>query len=630
MPIWQDLFGNLAAVALSIFIWEWANTRFECKTKLRYNLAFGATMGLSAVASMMMAVHLPDGLILDFRSALVSIAGFFGGPVSGLVAAAIAVGYRVWFGGTGMLPGIGVIAIAAVAGIAGHLLARRHPDRMWQLALLSVAATAALLIGILSLPAPLPTTLLQKLGVPVLGLTFVATFVAGLVILQGQRIWNERRLLLSAMSQSPDFQYVKNCASQFVIVNQHVADHHGLTSVHELRGKTDFDVGPTERAKKLFDEEQRLLRTRQPIRDFIECVVDGSGQEHWYSTSKSIVVGRDGEVIGLTGVTHDITNQKNSEAELQRSQSILSHALAGMSDGLAMFDADDVLMFCNEQYRQIFALTASARVPGAHLRDILGAVVETQEQVGIPAGEEDRWIEDVIATVHNSEEREVQLRNGRWLRVRTQRSEDGMSTVTVSDISVSRQAQDALMNLTTQLKSLAGTDGLTGLFNRRSFDESLSREIEKTSRAVEPLSLLMIDVDHFKSFNDLYGHVAGDDCLKAIGQCLQKGAQRPRDIAARYGGEEFAILLPDTDQAGAKLVADSISQLLADLAIPHSGNRPEIVTVSIGASTYSSEGGRRNAVEIVQRADDALYQAKRSGRNCYIAWQPAERQLVRQ
>ena len=465
------------------------------------------------------------------------------------------------------------------------------------------------------LPAPSNALAFSTLGISVLALVFAAAFLSSLIILQGRRLSDERRLMFAAMQQSPDFQYVKNRLSQFVVVNRNVAESYGFTSSNDLRGKTDYDVAPHENARTFFAAEQHLLTTGQPIHEQITCKTTPSGETRWYSTSKTAVVGRDGEVIGLTGVTHDITQQKRSEAEILKNRNLLSHALSGMSDGLAMFDADDILMFCNEQYREIFALTAELRVPGTPLRTILQAVVETGEQIGIPADNPTTWIDHVIGTVHDTTEREAQLKNGRWLRIRTRRSSDGVSTVTVSDITQARLAQDALVTLTGQLKSLAGTDGLTGLPNRRAFDEALASELSKTAEAGEPLSLMMIDVDHFKPYNDLYGHLAGDDCLKAIGHCLQQVVKAPRHVAARFGGEEFALILPDSDAEAARELAETMRSLLAELAIPHSGNAPGRISVSIGIATYPAGTDKRNRDDIVRRADSALYDAKRGGRD---------------
>ncbi|RYE61028.1 MAG: GGDEF domain-containing protein, partial [Hyphomicrobiales bacterium] len=128
---------------------------------------------------------------------------------------------------------------------------------------------------------------------------------------------------------------------------------------------------------------------------------------------------------------------------------------------------------------------------------------------------------------------------------------------------------------------------------------------------------LMVDVDHFKMFNDLYGHPAGDECLRHIGDCLAQVTQRPDDMAARYGGEEFTVLLPATDERGAKAIAEALRRTLADMAIPHEHDPKGIVSVSIGIATHA---GATEDMDILARADTALYAAKSGGRDRAMAW----------
>ncbi|MBW6420812.1 diguanylate cyclase [Rhizobium sp. XQZ8] len=172
-----------------------------------------------------------------------------------------------------------------------------------------------------------------------------------------------------------------------------------------------------------------------------------------------------------------------------------------------------------------------------------------------------------------------------------------------------------------ELDQLANTDELTQLANRRSFNIHFDEMVERATMQKLPLSLLMIDADRFKFFNDTYGHAAGDDCLKALAQVALGSIRRAKDLAARYGGEEIAILLPDTDVTGAERVAQTIRQRVANLKLPHEKNIPwGYVTISIGTATlHSDEAGLLTASELFDRADHALYQAKNAGRNQVLA-----------
>lgn len=165
------------------------------------------------------------------------------------------------------------------------------------------------------------------------------------------------------------------------------------------------------------------------------------------------------------------------------------------------------------------------------------------------------------------------------------------------------------------LASLAHQDGLTGLANRRKFDQVLELEWRRAHRFGQPLSLLMIDVDYFKKYNDRFGHIGGDECLRAVATILQDCAQRPGDLAARYGGEEFAIILPATGSAGAMELASQIRHRLSEAALPHPDAQSGYISVSIGVSTVGA-GSAIQAEALIRTADEALYLAKKEGRNC--------------
>nr|WP_307188932.1 diguanylate cyclase [Massilia sp. JS1662] len=177
-----------------------------------------------------------------------------------------------------------------------------------------------------------------------------------------------------------------------------------------------------------------------------------------------------------------------------------------------------------------------------------------------------------------------------------------------------RESREELARANEELRRLAALDGLTGIANRRRFDEAIHVEWHRGRRQASPLALLMCDVDHFKLYNDHLGHPAGDLCLKKVAAVLTGQLKRPADLAARYGGEEFALLLPDTDLAGALRVGEACRAGLQQLALPHPGTPGGIVTMSMGvACIVPGEDDSLDA--LVARADASLYDAKRGGRN---------------
>ncbi|MCX7922981.1 MAG: diguanylate cyclase [Clostridia bacterium] len=170
-----------------------------------------------------------------------------------------------------------------------------------------------------------------------------------------------------------------------------------------------------------------------------------------------------------------------------------------------------------------------------------------------------------------------------------------------------------------KLESLSIRDGLTGIPNRRYFDQYIEMNWKSCAREAVPLSLIMIDIDYFKDYNDNYGHPKGDDCLIQVAQTLASGAKRPTDLVARYGGEEFAVVLPGTGSEGAKKVAERIRRDIESMGLTHEYSKVKpYVTVSLGVATILPSQGRY-ADQFINSADKALYQAKQEGRNRVVS-----------
>ena len=171
------------------------------------------------------------------------------------------------------------------------------------------------------------------------------------------------------------------------------------------------------------------------------------------------------------------------------------------------------------------------------------------------------------------------------------------------------------LELAERLLAISILDGLTGILNRRNFDQELAKEWKRSERTSTPLSLIMCDIDHFKSYNDHYGHQNGDSCLIRIANTLQEHARRDGDIATRYGGEEFVIILPSTTLENATEIAEQIRLAVISLSIPHQYSETDnIVTVSIGVATLIPDRNQ-DSINLISLADKALYEAKQRGRN---------------
>ncbi len=183
------------------------------------------------------------------------------------------------------------------------------------------------------------------------------------------------------------------------------------------------------------------------------------------------------------------------------------------------------------------------------------------------------------------------------------------------DINERKRNEQELISLHQKLEQLSYQDGLTGIANRRMFDTCLEREWAAAQRHYQPLSLILLDIDYFKQYNDCYGHLQGDECLKTIASLLSSTKTRPRDVKARFGGEEFAIILPDTDEHAAQTLAERYRNLILEQKIPHaSSDISAFVTVSVGVSTIIPTR-QDQAYQFLNKVDKLLYKAKNKGRN---------------
>ena len=194
--------------------------------------------------------------------------------------------------------------------------------------------------------------------------------------------------------------------------------------------------------------------------------------------------------------------------------------------------------------------------------------------------------------------------------------------VALDDMARKLAAREAELRIANEhLEELASLDGLTGLANRRGFDRQLERDWQRAAERGEPIALMMIDIDHFKLYNDCYGHVAGDACLRSVGETLSVVTLHTAVLVARYGGEEFALLLPGLDIARTTALAEQARRAIEDLVIVHAESPCGRVTVSIGVESLMPEKGQ-SAAHLVETADSALYCAKRRGRNRVVAGAP--------
>jgi diguanylate cyclase (GGDEF)-like protein/PAS domain S-box-containing protein len=508
-----------------------------------------------------------------------------------------------------------MIAALAIALVGRQALAGRIAGRR-EVFVLAVLAAVDSVAGVLLLPASIRGSLSPDVLAVIATLTFVAIAGAGLIIAGSERrreVVRQNVIYRAIIDALPEPLHVKDLAGHFIAANPATAALIRVNKVEDLIGRDDFEFFPGETASRFDHDDDRLreegkaFTLRQPV-----TFLDGSSG--WLETLKAPLRDKDGKLIGFITHNRDITENVRLENEYVESQRRLAEALANMAYGLAMFDKDARILFCNPQYAALFPKTSELRRAGASLRDILRAGIAHGEETVPPGIVPEVWIERTCSDLRIGGDREIQLEGGRWLQARVRPSENGTSLTVVSEITAAKKAEVALQKMNLRLGALATIDGLTGLLNRGAFDEALSREFARSARVGEPISLLLIDVDWFKTYNDTYGHPQGDECLKAVAGTLRNTLKRPGDIAARYGGEEFVALLPGTDSSGAFLVAETFRQAVRTLNVPHSSSDKARVTVTVGVATVRDMSVTLPG-DLVQRADEALYEGKTAGRD---------------
>jgi diguanylate cyclase (GGDEF)-like protein/PAS domain S-box-containing protein len=406
---------------------------------------------------------------------------------------------------------------------------------------------------------------------------------------------------------------VKNAAGQITLCN-HAAERILGLSAAEIVVLTAQDNSCGTNPSQMITEDGSeflpddfpttiALRTGEPQHDVIIGVY-GRDSLRWISVNAE-PLRHSGEDTPSAAVAtfEDITKRKQIEEERAR----LAAIFESCDDAIQAATLDGTLVAWNGAAERLYGYTAAEVIgrsaaflipsdTGEDITDILTQMIRGERIVGV---EKIRRRKDGTLIELSMTYSPIKNAAGRTV---------GLSAIG-RDITERKQAERRLQEANTRLAALATEDGLTGLKNHRAFQERLGEEMRRAQRTGSPLSLVMLDVDHFKQYNDAFGHPAGDEVLRVLADVLREAA-RETDLAARYGGEEFALLLPDTDAAGATALAERCRAAVVGAAW---AKRP--VTASFGVCTMTVDDPS-DATALTAGADAALYAAKRSGRNC--------------
>jgi len=424
--------------------------------------------------------------------------------------------------------------------------------------------------------------------------------------------------LQEIIAHNSDWLWEVDAQGRYTFCSEHSLQMLGYPP-SEMLGRTPFDFMPAKEAERVGQEFVEIVAQQRPFAGLINRNLRADGRLVVLETSGIPLFAEDGSLRGYRGIDRDITPAIGS---LSPRIVQLEALYAAAPVALGLVDREGRFVNGNHALARLLGIEGMT-LTGLHLADYL-----SPEQLDVPRTLMRLEAGEAIA------DHGLAL-GGRHYQIAIQAVQDhdaerlvGM-TLAMTDVTEQyrlrlelAEANQRMADANACLSEMADTDHLTGLLNRRRFDKTLLAEVARSMRSGEPLSLMLLDIDFFKLYNDHYGHQAGDECLRALARLLRDGVFRQGDLASRYGGEEFAVILPNADGIAAERVATRLRARLKDEAIVHVCAPTQQITASIGIATLSGDqalamtaGIGETAAQLISIADRRLYVAKRAGRD---------------
>jgi diguanylate cyclase (GGDEF)-like protein/PAS domain S-box-containing protein len=409
----------------------------------------------------------------------------------------------------------------------------------------------------------------------------------------------EEHLLDFLMDNIPDNVYFKDIESRFIKTSKTQAEALGVSDPAQLVGKSDFDFYPEENARLFYEDEQSIIQTGNSVSKE-EMQIWPGRPPGWTFSTKMPLRDRQGKIIGIFGISKDISARKQAEERFH----LVSNATNDVVWDWNLLTGE---IWRNQNMQRLFGFQA----------DQIGST-DGWWQTRIHPDEREKVVKSIHTAIDSDEnfwskEYRYQRADGSYIYVfdrgyiiHNDNGEPIRMIGAVMDITASKQAEEVL-------RQEAVHDPLTGLFNRRYMEEMLEREMLRSERnPQQPISIIMLDIDHFKQVNDRLGHAIGDAVLRQMGSFLLEHI-RGSDIACRYGGDEFILILPNASLETAQKRAENIRTKIKDLIVAPYDKLLGELTLSLGVSAFPNQGS--TSAEIFRAADAALYHAKEAGRN---------------
>jgi diguanylate cyclase (GGDEF)-like protein/PAS domain S-box-containing protein len=475
-----------------------------------------------------------------------------------------------------------------------------------------------------------------------------------------QALAQEEYLLNTLLENAPDHIYFKDIESRFIRISKAHARLFGLSDPAQVIGKTDFDFFSEEHAGQAYDDEQEIIRTGQPInKEEKETWPDRP--DTWVIATKMPLRNQNGEIVGTFGISKDITSRKRAEERLSETNENLIQGVRQLDQRnreiVLLNELSNMLQSCQSPDEAYTVISDSVQrlFPGAcgalytmnssHTLMETAATWQTWQTLS-PKEEHTFAPDDCLALrrgrsyFSNAQHPGLRCKHvvdsntsylcipmiaqgealGMFHLLRSYSEGDDASLKPAEQELAETVADSIALSLTNlklreTLRSQSIRDPLTGLFNRRFMEESLERELGRAVRSQRPLGIIMLDLDYFKNFNDTFGHQAGDEVLRELGNFLRLHT-RAGDIPCRYGGEEFLLVLPEAPPEIIWQRAEQLRDGIQNIQVQHQGISLGKITISIGVATFPKHG--KLTEDLIRAADTALYRAKREGRNRVI------------
>lgn len=372
----------------------------------------------------------------------------------------------------------------------------------------------------------------------------------------------------------------------------------------EIIGKKDSDIFPRELAHIFMKNNESCLKTKKTV-DYEQKIVI-KGRDTWWHIRLIPVINRDGNVNKIIGTAYDITPIKSAENEAKANEKFISTLIETIPNPVFYKDKEMRYRRCNGAFEKMINNTRE-NIYGKKCEDIfqkdIRDITENNDNEIVKKNKRIKY--EIKIKLNDGENRNYLVNKAPYFDI--DGNFNGIVGV-ISDITELKKMQETL-------KELSVNDELTGVYNKRGIREMGSKGFKEAQRAGNFITVIMIDIDYFKKYNDCYGHQAGDRCLIAVADTIKESCKRPFDIVGRYGGEEFIVILSDTDLEGSALVAERIRKNIYNLKIKHEESMIDNY-ISVSAGFYCGVPNEGDTMEVfIEKADEKLYNAKKYGRN---------------